>query len=240
METKFWTEDSHHILETATDLPHYNRWMMSLFARYFGKEVIEVGSGLGGLSLLMPTKSNVTLSDIRDDYFAYLKKNFLKIVIKLDIEKSIPKSLAGRFDTVFSSNVFEHIKDDQSAILNSYSLLKKGGRLLLFVPARPEIYGGLDVDMGHYRRYTKEELISMTEQAKFKIITCYYANFPGYFLWWGRGRLLKNKITNAGRQSKMDFIFSKFVDLVIVPFLYLEKFIHPPLGQSLVLIAQKN
>lgn len=239
METKFWTEDSHRILETATDLPHYNLWMMTLFTKHFGKDVLEIGSGLGGLSLLMPPKSNITLSDIRDDYYSFLKKNFLKIVIKLDVEKNIPKSLASKFDTIFSSNVFEHIKDDVAAMNNSYSLLEKGGKLLLFVPARPEIYGGLDVDMGHYRRYTKEELISKAKQANFKIISCYYANFPGYFLWWGRGRLLNNKIANAGKSSKMDFIFSKFVDLVIVPILYIEKFIHPPLGQSLVLIAEK-
>jgi SAM-dependent methyltransferase len=239
MKTKLWTEDSHRVLETATNLPRYNKWLVSLFAKHFGTDVLEIGSGLGGLSLLLPQESNITLSDTRDDYFVYLKKKFLKIVIKLDIEKNIPRSLAGGFDTIFASNVFEHIKDDQAAITNSYSLLKKGGKLLLFVPARPEIYGGLDSDMGHYRRYTKKELVTKAENAGFKNIDCFYANFPGYFLWWGRGKLIGDKIKDQSKSSKMDYVLSKFVDLIIVPFIYLEKLIPPPFGQSLVLIAQK-
>lgn len=240
METKFWTEDSHKILETATDMPRYNRWLVSHFVDYFGKNILEVGSGLGGLSQYLPQSADITLSDIRDDYFGFLKKKFLKIVIKLDIEKNIPKSLAGNFDTIFSSNVFEHIKDDESAFGNANLLLEKGGKLLLFVPAGQKIYGGLDVDMGHYRRYTKEDLVNKAKLAGFKIIDCYYTNFIGYFLWWGRGKLIGNKIKDPGKSSKMDALFSGFVDFIVVPVLYLEKIIHPPLGQSLVLIAEKT
>ena len=251
METKFWTEDSHRILETVTDMPRYNRWLMSHFAKHFGKNILEIGSGLGGLSEFIPKNSDVTLSDVRDDYFAYLKNNFVKIVIKLDVERNIPKSLVNNFDTLFSSNVFEHIKDDEAAFENSFSLLTQGGKLLLFVPAGPKIYGGLDVDMGHYRRYTKEGLVSKAERAGFKIIDCYYTNFIGYFLWWGRGKFLSQLLDKShsrpDRESiqmnqgpRIDKIFAQFVNLIIAPLLYLEKIIHPPIGQSLVLIAQKT
>ena len=103
--------------------------------------------------------------------------------------------------------------------------------MLLFVPARPEIYGRMDDEMGHYRRYTRSELSAKAHKAGFKIKQIYYANLPGYFLWWGRGFL---------GQSKSDGLFAKIFDRLIVPFLYLEKFVHPPFGQSLVLIAEKS
>lgn len=235
-----WTKDSHKILETATNLPRYNKWVVSLFQKHFGKNILEIGSGLGGLSQLLPHDAEITLSDLQDDYFNYLKKKFVKIVIKLDIENDFPKSLQNKFDTLFSSNVFEHIKNDEFAFDNSFSLLRKHGKLLIFVPARPEIYGELDADMGHFRRYTKNELINKAKKSGFKVIKCFYANFPGYFLWWGRGRLLKTNVTKIKTSSSLDLFLAQFVDLVITPLLYLEKFIHPPFGQSLVLIAEKN
>ncbi len=173
------------------------------------------------------------LSDIIPDYLEKLKQIFTDPVMKLDIEKEFPEKLKGKLDTVFSSNVFEHIKDDTAALTNCYKLLESTGKLLLFVPARPEIYGKLDDDMGHYRRYTKAELRSKAENAGFKIVKLYYANLPGYFTWWSRGVLL------ASRSNKADSFFAKVFDRFIVPLLYLEKFIHPPFGQSLVLIAEK-
>lgn len=241
METKHWTLNSHLILERTNDLPGYNKWLASFFDGYFGKTTLEVGSGLGALSRHLPSSTDITLSEPREDYFNFLKKHFVKIVLRLDIEKAPPKSLLCKFDTIFSSNVFEHIKDDLKAFHNAHSLLKDDGKLLLFVPARPEIYGDLDVDMGHYRRYTKTELIQKANQSGFKVVSCFYANFPGYFLWFGRGKLLPKLLSKhkSGSDPKFDKVFSQIFDYLIVPFLYLEKVMHPPLGQSLILIAQK-
>lgn len=227
---KSWTKDSHLILEQATELDRYNRWIISLFQKYFGKNILEVGSGLGGLSKYFP-KTNVTLSDLRSDYFKYLKSRFNYKTLKLNIEKESPIEIQNLVDTIFSSNVFEHIHDDKSAMKNCYKLLKKKGKLLMFVPARPEIYGSLDKAMGHFRRYTKEELTKKAIGAGFKIIDIKYVNFPGYFTWWLRGKM-PNK-------SSSDSLMAKVFNILVVPFLYLEKYIFIPFGQSLMLVAQK-
>lgn len=230
MTRKLWTEDSHHILETASGLPHYNRWIMSLYEDNLNGSILEVGSGLGGLSKLFSPDIDITLSDINQDYIEYLRLNFTKIVLPLNIEKNIPRELENKFDTIFSSNVFEHIKDDRRAFENCSKLLKGRGKLLLFVPASPQIYGQVDATMGHFRRYTRRELIGKVTDAGFKIEHCFYANLPGFFLWWLRGKL---------KGDRGDGLFSKIFDFVVVPLLYTEKIIHPPIGQSLVLIARK-
>lgn len=227
---KSWTKSSLYILEHATDLSHYNRWIVSLFKGYYGKDILEVGSGLGGLSQHLP-KTGITLSDIQDGYLSHLKKLFDYKILKLDIEKEAPIHLNNSFDTIFSSNVFEHIKDDGGAMKNCKRLLKKNGKLLLFVPARPEIYGSLDKSMGHYRRYTKDELTRKVERVGFKIIKVRYVNFLGYFSWWLRGKF-------PGK-SNTDSVTAKIFDILIVPFLYLEKYISIPFGQSLMLIAER-
>ena len=230
MKKEKWSDDSHKILEQTTGLTNYNRWLIGHFTRYLGRAILEIGSGQGGLSKLLPAKAIVILSDVIPAYLEELKQTFTDPVIKLDIEKEVPSKLLEKMDTVFSSNVFEHIKDDQKAFKNCYRLLEPGGHLLLFVPARPEIYGQLDEEMGHYRRYTKTELRTKAQKAGFEINQIYYANLPGYFLWWGRGRL---------GSSKSDSFFAKIFDRIIVPLLYLENFLHPPFGQSLVLIVEK-
>lgn len=185
MET-LWTEDSHRILEVAGQLRQYNQWLISHFSRYFGRAILEVGSGQGALSKLLPTQAT-TLSDVLPEYLSRLKRDFSSPVTYLNIEKTTPPNLLGQLDTIFSANVFEHLKDDRVAFKNCFRLLEPGGRLLLFVPARPEIYGRLDRAMGHYRRYTKNELRQKAETAGLMVEKIYYANLPGYFLWWGGG-----------------------------------------------------
>lgn len=235
---KLWTGDSHHILEQATGLYRYNHWLMSHFDRYFGKAILEIGSGMGALSKLLPSKAIVIFSDVIPEYLANLKKVFTDPVISLNIEKEASGNLIGKIDTIFSSNVFEHLKDDETALKNCFRLLEKGGHFLMFVPARPEIYGRLDEEMGHYRRYTKKDLRQKVEAVGFKVEKIYYANLPGYFLWWGRGFLGKFLKIKSG-SSTFDTFISKIFDILIVQFLYLEKYLHPPFGQSLVLIAKK-
>jgi 2-polyprenyl-3-methyl-5-hydroxy-6-metoxy-1,4-benzoquinol methylase len=228
---KSWTKNSHQILSQATALQGYNQWIVSLFARYLhGGSLLEVGSGLGGVSVLLPKKTT-TLSDIRPGYLKKLKFLAGYKIISLDIENISEKSTSVRYNTIFSSNVFEHLKDDQKALINCSKLLKPKGLLLLFVPARQEIYGSLDESMGHYRRYSKEDLIKKAKIAGFQVKKIKYVNLPGYFTWYFRG-LLPSK-TNA------DGIFAKFFDKLITPLLYLEKYFPIPFGQSLMLVAKK-
>jgi SAM-dependent methyltransferase len=240
MKSLEWTSDSHHILEQANGLKNYNRWLMSHFAKYFGRTILEIGSGQGALSKLLSPKSIVILSDVISEYLESLKKVFTDPVINLNIEKDTPKNLLGKMDTIFSSNVFEHLKGDVSAMKNCYLLLEEGGYFLMFVPARPEIYGRLDEEMGHYRRYTKKDLRQKAEAVGFKVEKIYYANLPGYFLWWGRGLLLGKLFKIRSGAARSDSILAKIFDSLIVPFLYVEKYLHPPFGQSLVLIAKKS
>ena len=240
MKNLEWSEQSHSILEQAAGLDRYNHWLMGNFKQYFGRTILEIGSGQGALSKLFPGKAIIILSDIYSDYINKLKQTFTDPVLKLDIENEAPEILIGKMDTIFSSNVFEHIKDDKKAFLNCFKLLESGGRLLLFVPARPEIYGKLDTDMGHYRRYTHKSLKEKVEKAGFKIEKIHYVNLPGYFLWWGRGVLIGKLSRSKPGANKQDNYFGKLFDKFIVPLLYLEKYLRPPIGQSLVLIARKS
>ncbi len=56
----------------------------------------------------------------------------------------------------------EHIEDDEQFLHNAHRALVPGGTLLLFVPALPWLYGAMDREFGHCRRYVKSDLSGFT------------------------------------------------------------------------------
>jgi len=87
----------------------------------------------------------------------------------------------GVFDMVYSINVLEHIQYDDDTLQELRSVMLTGGRLLLFVPARFELYTVMDYNVGHYRRYEPWQLRSLLEKSGFKIKSWRYFDFAGYF-----------------------------------------------------------
>lgn len=85
-----------------------------------------------------------------------------------------------QFDLIYSVNVLEHIEDDRSMLALLVTKLKKRGKLLIFVPARPEIYSAMDKRVGHYRRYSKTGLVEMVNDAGCRIDKAYYFDSLGY------------------------------------------------------------
>lgn len=66
---------------------------------------------------------------------------------------------AGRqFDVVCSFEVLEHLEDDAGALAAWASFVKPGGHLLMSVPGFPARYGPMDENVGHFRRYSPDDL----------------------------------------------------------------------------------
>jgi 2-polyprenyl-3-methyl-5-hydroxy-6-metoxy-1,4-benzoquinol methylase len=74
-----------------------------------------------------------------------------------------------RFDTVICLNVLEHVEDDHTALTNIREVLDEGGKAIVLVPQGPALYGTLDRVLGHVRRYSREQLASVGENAGFAV-----------------------------------------------------------------------
>ena len=151
----------------------------------------------------------------------------------MDIQDIKSSPVAERkFDTIICLNILEHLENDRVAVENMSSLLEPGGKLIILVPALKTLYGSIDISFEHLRRYNKKELKSLINGQNVEIVKFYYLNFLGLLGWLINGRILKKKELPE-KQTKL---FDK-----LVPFLsFAEKIIKPPLGQSLILIAQKK
>ena len=89
----------------------------------------------------------------------------------------------------------------------------------------------MDATDNHYRRYTKRLIIEKIEKPGFNIIKAKYINTLGFFGWWFNGKIMRRRLI----PFRQTLIFDKIVPLLG----FVENFLNPPFGQSLVLIAKK-
>lgn len=100
---------------------------------------------------------------------AVLKKNWrpeTEMVEKWESINPIPVKPAH----LLLMDVLEHIEADQSFLLNLYHQAPAGSLLFLTVPADPKLFGSHDRHLGHYRRYTGQQLQIVCESAGWKTI----------------------------------------------------------------------
>ncbi len=134
-------------------------------------------------------------------------------------------------DFVFTIDVLEHIEEDEVVLKQLFNKLKNGGGLFIYVPARMELYSAFDKSIGHFRRYSKPELIEKVKRAGFSIQYCRYHEILGYV-----ASAIHNKLFSIKEPGTFSLIV---YDYLFVPLTtILEKLINPPIGKSLYLLAK--
>ena len=226
-------------LQVIAQANHFNRWMYDTIRPFCKGKVLEIGSGIGNISEFFINDScSITLSDFRESYCEELRKTFSRHstpVVQIDLVhpdfNNEYKALLNSFDTVFALNVVEHIEDDVLALHNCHSLLRTNGVLVILVPAYQGLYNTFDINLGHYRRYTKALLNEKFRTSDFQILQTQYFNAAGILGWLVTGNLLK-KNGIPGHQMKL---FNKLVGLFKIVDLLLLK----SLGLSVISVGKK-
>lgn len=221
-------------LESMSQAVWYNQWTLNKFKVFLSGEILEVGCGIGNFTSDLAKYGEVWAIDINKEYVEQAK-NRVADKAKIgsgDIEKGEYFFNNKKFDTVICLNVLEHVKEDMRAVNNLYNLLKKGGKLILLVPVHRFLYGEIDRSIGHFRRYDKNELTKGLKKSGFKIIFSRSINFLGALGWFLTGKILQKKIVGEGN--------IKIFNLLAPVILSAENLIEPPIGTSIIIVAQKE
>lgn len=187
-------------LRVMSRAQNYNLFLYDQIKPYLGRELVEVGAGVGNISRMLLDRDRVVLTDESPNYVDQLQKTYRDWeyvkAARLDLVSPAADAapLWGSFDTAVSFQVIEHIEDDLTALKNTLRLLKPGGSLLLMVPAHMALFGDMDQALGHFRRYEETELREKLALAGFDIEVFKFLNplaVPG---WWLNGKVFKQRI----------------------------------------------
>ena len=220
---------------TEKNLPLYNREVLKNVTKYFipsKMNVLEFGAGIGVIACLFRDKYHISPDciEIDPELAKILQDRKFSVYESVDV-------LQEKYDYIYTSNVLEHIEDDGLALDELYSVTSPGGYLAILVPAFMCLYSDLDLHAGHYRRYSKSELIEKIQGSNFKIIEVHYFDSIGFFASYFARFLGYSKGVNLGKDSNL-----KFYDDYLLP---LSKFFdrlgaNKIFGKNLVVVAQKK
>lgn len=191
--------------------------------------VLEVGAGIGQMTGVLNQSPGIThYAAVEPD--AAFHHEFRERHPTVPLHACLPQG--SQWNAVLAINVLEHIADDRAALAEWAECLRpRGGRVGLFVPARPELFAPIDKAFGHHRRYTRPQLRAVLESAGFRIERLHYFNLIGYFAWAWMFRILGRQRFEPGGVRIFDrwiFPIGNAVE---------RRGIRPPFGQSLVAIA---
>jgi len=196
------TDNSHPGYNTLAQMdqaPRYNAWLGRKLRPNLGQRVLEIGAGIGTITReIAPGRERVIALEADPFYVQRLRNLFRdsEVVrpVHAPVERTDWDSLAREhLDTVMLSNVLEHIEDDAAAVRRFRSVLPEGGRLVILVPALPALYGGIDEEIGHYRRYTPETLQRVIESNGFRLESLEWLNLLGIPGWFLNSRVLRRR-----------------------------------------------
>lgn len=216
---------------------NYFAWQGRLVAPALGHRVIEVGCGIGNFTKLLLDCEQVIAIDIDPACVARLdqrysdRPNLHALVCEpgsaafADLARWLP-------DTCVCLNVLEHIENDRRAIEAMASVMAPGGAIVLLTPAFPALYGPIDRNLSHYRRYSRGSLTELARVTGLAVDTLHYMNAAGFFGWWINAHVFRRE-AQSGAQIRI-------FDRCIVPWLSrLEAAAPPPFGQSLFAVLRK-
>jgi SAM-dependent methyltransferase len=216
-----FTKDLHvdsgpETLEALSNAPKFNGWMADTIRPYVGRQVLEIGAGIGNLTTALLTGNQRWITaDIAPEHLAKLQEKFgetpnVEIRYCDLMAPATFEPLLGEMDSVVCLNVLEHIEDDMLGLRNIHSSLKPGGHAIVLVPHDNAIYGTLDTALGHYRRYSHEELRQKMEQSGFQVKHILEFNRVSRPAWYLSGRVFKRRAIGTGQMR----IFERLVWLM--------------------------
>ncbi len=198
------------ILDAFSSAPNFNRWMADTIKPYIGKHVLEIGAGIGNLSrILMGGRKRYVATDLDAEHLERLRARLstrphleTAILDAARAEDGMP--FRAQMDTVVCLNVVEHIEDDLGALRNIHAALVEGGRAIILVPEGQSIYCSLDEELGHFRRYSEDQLRGRMAEAGFKVEAMLRFNRISRPGWWFNGKILKRRTISRSQLKNFD------------------------------------
>ncbi|HXW54524.1 MAG TPA: class I SAM-dependent methyltransferase [Candidatus Cybelea sp.] len=217
---------------------NYFAWQGRMVTPELGQRVIEVGCGIGNFTEMLLDRAAVCAVDVDPRSVEQLlaryagRRNLSAVACDVQSEQFSQLSRFGA-DSCVCLNVLEHTANDLGALGRMASILRPNGVIVLLVPAFPSLYGPIDRNLRHHRRYTRASLVHLAAAAGLRTRKLCYLNVAGFFGWWTNAHLFRGEVQSA---AQIEF-FDRYV---VPPCSWIEDRLPPPFGQSLLMVLVKS
>lgn len=168
-----------YFYDKREDFWHHNKDIV-LIKLISGKKILDIGCGDASLSIkLAEIGKDVTAVDNSADYMNIAREKIKGLNIRVIEEDILKFETEERFDCVVLSGIIEHIEDDKAIIKKAHELLKENGAIILLTSAYPWLYSEYDRNIGHYRRYSYKQIVSLISTNGFEIDIVRYWDLLG-------------------------------------------------------------
>lgn len=183
----------------------YPKYLFDQIMPILGHRVWEIGIGYGSYTrMLLQREKQILATDVDSECIATLQTSLGQsskiqwLHVNLCDHSSVSQASVFGADSVICFNVLEHIEHDVKALQWVRESVGKGARLGLIVPAHQSLYGRMDLEAGHFRRYSCSGLSKVLMDAGWQVDRLRYINAVGAFGWWFHNRVRKS----AGLQDR--------------------------------------
>ncbi|MGA2612733.1 MAG: class I SAM-dependent methyltransferase [Spirochaetia bacterium] len=136
-------------------------------------EILDIGSGFGGMVSCLANFGDVDVLEPNLECRQALQE--MKIRTLYDTIRFPEAHPSREYDIVTMFDVLEHIENDERALkVIATKLLRRGGALVLTVPAYSWLWNRHDTLHQHFRRYTLRRLRLLLESCGYHIVTVSY------------------------------------------------------------------
>lgn len=166
-------------LEVMAEAVNYNRFLVDSVCEHVtspSMRVLDFGAGSGTYAdMLAEREITPDCLEPDKDLQGLLRSKGYSV---LDLETITSDD--EKYDVIYTLNVLEHIKNDQEASEQLASLLRPGGKLVVYVPAFEVLFTSMDVKVEHFRRYRRKELNRILSNAGLEIVESRYCDPVGF------------------------------------------------------------
>lgn len=220
-----------------------NSNLVSLLLRWTpGKTIVDVGCGNGFFaSSLVQTGKTVIGIESNESMRALAAMYNPEVSIIAGDAGEVHELIREPVDTVVMVDVLEHIEDDVEQVKKVASILKSSGSFVIVVPSHQFLYGERDSAVGHYRRYSKKQLVTLLEENGFSVQRARFWNMLGVLPYWISEKILHKPLSPSIRNNEQKSFLSQCLHKVLFMwFQYIENKCNFGFGLSLLVEARKK
>jgi len=195
-------------LEVFEKAVNWRIYLASKIAPHLKGDVLEVGAGIGTMTktylnppVSVPVSSWLALEpdpELGAGIQAMIESERLPGHCRVQAGRLMDIPEAGTFQSILYVDVLEHIEDDRGELAQAVGHLDAGGRLIVLSPAHQWLFSALDEMAGHFRRYSRADLLALAPPDT-RLVESRYLDCVGMAASWANRIMLRQGTPSDGQ-----------------------------------------